>query len=488
MVHQEQSPDAVKQRSTGYWIGVLLVLTLLSEETAYAYNLVTPALPHMAAALQTADIVWVSTLFSLVGGVTAPLVGKLGDIYGKKRVLLATIAVMAVGSLTVAFAQSLAVVLIGRAMEGVAISIVPLAYSIMRDIFPRRLVAIGVSVVTSGIGLTGILAPIIAGFLIDNFSYRGVFYFLAAFPVVLGILVMLVVPESPVRVRSGIDWGGALLLGASIGLLLTGVSQGATWGWGSGATLACLFGGAVVFGAWVAFEKRARFPLVDVALARRRPLMTTMVAQFAAQGVIALQFVLLAYVVQVPRSVGGDYGLGQDASGLAWFTSPGAVISMLMGFAVGFIANRRGARNPLVFAFVFGIAGCLLLAFMHSLSWQVLLGWFVFAIGGGMLNAAVPNLVVTAVPPEHQAVSAGTVGVVGSLGAAVVVQLVFVILASSVLTVVEGSPIYSSTAFTWAYAFGALICLAGLIAAIAMRHGRQAMAETVEQAPAVSAH
>lgn len=476
-----------KQRSTRYWIGVLLVLTLLSEETAYAYNLVTPALPHMAAALGTSDIVWVTTLFSLVGGVTVPLIGKLGDIYGKKRVLLATIVVMACGSLVVATAPSLGLVLVGRALEGVAISIVPLAYSIMRDIFPCRLVAVGVSVATSGIGLTGILSPIIAGFLIDHFTYRGVFFFLAAFPLVLGLLVLIVVPESPIRVRSSVDWGGAILLGAAIGLLLTGITEGSSWGWASAGTLAFLGGGIVAFLVWVAVEKRLRAPLVDVRLARRRPLMTTMIAQFVAQGVIAAQSVLLVYVVQVPRVAGGDYGLGRDASGLAWFTSPGSLISMLMGFAVGFLANRRGARNPLLVGFCFALAGSAMLASMHGLAWQVLLGWFVFAVGGGMVNAAIPNLVVAGVPPEQQAVSAGAVGVVGSLGAAVIVQLVFVILSSHVRSVAAGTPIYSGTGFTWAFAFGGVVSIVGVVAAVAMRHGRQSMAETVEQAPAAVA-
>lgn len=469
------------RRSTGYWILVLLVLTLLSEETAYAFNLVTPALPHMAAALGTADIVWVSTLFSLVGGILAPLVGKLGDIYGKKRVLLCVIAVMAAGSLIVALAQSLAVVLIGRALEGVAISIVPLAYSLMRDIFPKKLVAIGVSVVMSGIGLTGIIGPIVAGYLIDNFTYRGVFYFLAVFPVVLGLVVLVVVPESAVRARATVDWSGALLLGVAVGLVLLGVSQGATWGWGSASTLGCLLGGAVVFLGWISYEKRPQFPLVDIALARSRPLMSTMVAQFAAQGAIVLQFVLLSFVVQVPRAVGGDYGLGRDASGLAWFTTPGAVISMLTGFAVGFIANRQGARNPLLLGFGFSVAGCVLLALMHQDAWQVMLGWFIFAFGGGLLNASIPNLVVAAVPAEQQAVSAGTVNLVGGVAAAVVVQVTFVILAADVRTVIDGSPIYSGTAFTWAYFFGAAVSLLGLAAALAMRHGRQSMIEEVAE-------
>ncbi|MFD0032939.1 MFS transporter [Streptomyces sp. NPDC127172] len=233
-------------RSTAYWIFVLLVLALLSEETAYAYNLVTPALPDMAAELHTTQIAWVTTLFSLVGGISAPIVGKIADNLGKKRVLLWVVGVMACGSLIVALAQSFPVVLVGRAMEGSAVAILPLAYSLMRDIFPRRLLALAISIATSGIGLTTVLGPIIAGALIDNFTYRAVFFFLAAFPVALGALVWMVVPESPVRMRGRLDWWGALLLGAAVGLILVGLSEGAVWGWSSEAVLGCFGGGAIL--------------------------------------------------------------------------------------------------------------------------------------------------------------------------------------------------------------------------------------------------
>ncbi|MEU6419596.1 MFS transporter [Streptomyces spiralis] len=475
------------RKPTAYWLFVLLVLTLLSEETAYAYNLVTPALPDMAAHLKTSQIAWVATLFSLIGGVSAPLIGKLADIHGKKRVLLSATGAMACGSLVVAVAPSIQVVLVGRALEGAAISILPLTYSIMRDIFPKKLLAIGVSIATTGIGLTGILAPVIAGALIDHFTYRGVFYFLAVFPVVLGALVLLFVPESPVRARSRVDWWGALLLGVAVGLLLVGLSEGPTWGWGSTATLGCFIGGVVVLVGWLAYERHSAEPLIDVGLLTGRPLLTTAIVQFTAQGIIALNFVLLSFLVQVPRALGHTYGFGASASGLAAYTTPGGIISMLIGFAVGFVVRSRGARLPLRLAFVFSIVGCLLLGTVHDRPWQVFVGYCVYAVGGGALGAAIPNLVIAAVPSEKQAVSAGTVNLVGALGASIFVQIGFVILNAQVSTVVQGQPIYSGTGFTLVYIYTAVVAAAGLAASLVMRHGAAERAEPA-QASRVPAH
>ncbi|MFC5950471.1 MFS transporter [Pseudonocardia lutea] len=465
--------NAVPERPLAYWIGVLLVLVLLSEEVAYAFNLVTPALPGMAEAFQTTQIGWVSTAFSLAGAITAPLVGKLADMYGKKRWLLIAAGTMVVGSAIVALAPSFAFVVVGRTIEGVGLAIVPITYSLMRDIFPKRMLAMAVSISVAGIGLTGIVGPIIAGVLIDNFGYRGVFWALALFPLAIGILVFLVVPESPVRVRSRIDWAGAGLLGLALAVLLLGVGEGATWGWTDWKTLGCFVVAVLVFMAWVGYERRPEFPLVDLTLVRSRAVVTTMLASFTSQGVIALQFVLLSFVVQVPRELGGTYGFGESASAMAAYTSPAGVISMAMGFVVGWLAERRGARLPLWVGFALAAAGSLVLAFAHDTPTQVVIGYFVYAVGGGLISAAVPNLVIAAVPVEQQAVSASTINVVGSLGSTIAVQVGFAILLTTVVTVVQGTPIYGGAGITAVYVLAAVLSVVGLVAGLLMRHGRR---------------
>ncbi|MFF2027104.1 MFS transporter [Streptomyces sp. NPDC058171] len=466
-------PEGVGHRSTAGWIGVLVILVLLSEEVAYAFNLVTPALPNMAATFQTPHIAWVSTLFTLTGAISAPLVGKLADRDGKKKWLLITTGCMALGSLIVALAPTFSIVLIGRAVEGFGLAIVPIVYSLMRDIFPKRMLAVAVSLATAGIGVTTITGPIFAGLLIDNFGYRGVFFALAVFPLVIGALVLIVVPESPIRVQTQIDWTGGLLLGAAIAVLLFGIGEGGTWGWTSWKTLLCGALAIAAFVVWIQQAKRSEHPLIDLSVLRGRPVVTTLITQFAGQAVIALQFVMLSFIVQTPIALGLTYGLGETAGFMARITTPAGVASVLMGLLVGYLAERRGARLPNWIGFALMAAGSLFLAFSHKEFVPILLGYLIYAFGGGLISAAIPNLVIAATPVRLQAVTASTVNVVGSLGSAVAVQIGFAILALNIATVIDGSPIYGGSGFTVVYFLAAALAVVGLIATLLMPHGRK---------------
>ena len=463
--------DGVAHKSTAGWIGVLIVLVLLSEEVAYAFNLVTPALPEMAMAFSTPNIAWVSTLFTLAGAVTAPLVGKLADRDGKKKWLLIVTACMAVGSLIVAVAPNFAVVLAGRAIEGIGLAILPITYSLMRDIFPKRMLALAVSLATAGIGVTGIIGPVVAGALLDQFGYRGVFFALAIFPIVIGGILVIIVPESPVRVTTSIDWVGGLLLGGGVAVLLFGLGEGGTWGWTSWKTLACGVIAVGVFVGWARYESKIVEPLIDLAVLRGRAVVTTLITQFTGQAVIVLQFILLSFIVQTPAALGITYGLGESAGYMARITTPGGIASVLMGFTVGYLAEKRGARLPNVVGFGLMAVGSVMLALAHTSFSTILAGYLVYAFGGGLISAAIPNLVIAAAPVRLQAVTASTVNVVGSLGSAVAVQIGFAILSLNVVTVVEGSPIYAGMGFTTVYALTTALALGGLVASLMMRHG-----------------
>ena len=346
-----------RRHSTAYWLGVLLILILLSEEVAYAFNLVTPALPQMASAFGTTQIAWISTLFTLSGAVTAPLIGKLADRQGKKKWLLIGAGAMALGSAIVALAPTFTIALVGRTIEGFGLGIVPITYSLMRDIFPRKMMALAVSLATAGIGVTGIIGPFLAGALIDNFGYKGVFTALAIFPLVVGGLVLFFVPETPIRVRTSIDWGGGLLLGAAIGVVLYAIGEGGIWGWSSTRFLGTLGLGLLLGLVWVFYERRHAEPLIDLNVLGSREVLTTVIAQFTAQAVIVIHFVLLAYIVQTPLSLGVTYGLGETASYMGRITAWGGAASVAMGFLVGWLAERRGARLPNLLGFSLMAAG-----------------------------------------------------------------------------------------------------------------------------------
>ena len=145
--------------------------------------------------------------------------------------ILVVTAVATLGALLVATANSYAMVLVGRALEGTLLALIPLVYSLMRDIFPRRILAFSVTIAASGVGIVTICGPFIAGYLVDNHGWQSVFWFLFVEQLVGLIAILFVIPESPVRQRVRLDWAGAILLGGGLGVILLGVSQGSAWGW-----------------------------------------------------------------------------------------------------------------------------------------------------------------------------------------------------------------------------------------------------------------
>ena len=188
---------------------------------------------------------------------------------------------------------------------------------------------------------------------------------------------------------------------------------------------------------------------------------------------IVIQFVLLPFLVQTPRELGRTYGLGRTAEQMANITSPAGLISVLAGFAVGWIAQRRGAWLPNLTGFCTMTVGSAMLALQHDTFAQVLVGYVVFAFGGGLVSATVPLLVIAAVPAERQAVSAATVTVVGGLAATVAVQVTFAVLAVETMTVVRGQAVYVERGFVVVYLVAAAMALAGVVTGVVMRHGRR---------------
>jgi MFS family permease len=467
-----QQVEAARHRPTGYWVGVILVLVLLTEQSALAINLMAPTLPKVAELFKTTQVIWVITAFTILGGVATPLLSKLADLYGKKKVLVVTAGIAAAGALISSVASSYGMLLFGRCLSGVSIAFIPLAYSLMRDIFPQRLLALAIAITTNGIGIVTIGGPFLAGYLADNHGVRSVFWFVFAISALGGLLTLLLVPETPVRVRARIDWLGAVLLAAGLAAVLIGLSQAQTWHWGDSRTLGCLIGGTVLLILWGVWESRTRDPLVSLELLSRRPVFTTMVAAGFAVGAISGAATLLPTMLQTPKALAPGYGFGTSVTQTAYYTLAAGIFTVLGGFFVGWTAKSIGFRNHLAIGSGFIALGSLLLGVAHAHSWQIVV-FYAFVGIGAIVFAAVPNLVVRAVPVDQQAISAGMVGTAQTLVAAVVTQLVFVVLTNNVKTVVQGFPIYSEAGFRNAFLLSAGVGLVGALVALAIPHGRR---------------
>ena len=401
----------------------LVVLASAGLAYALAQTMIVPALPTIQRDLgaSPADATWLLTAFLLTSSVATPLIGRLGDMYGKERWLLICLAMFGAGSVVAALAGSLPTMIAGRAIQGAGGAIFPLAIGIIRDEFPREKVATGIGTISAMFGIGGGVGLVVAGLLVDHAGVAWIFWLSAAASALAAWATWRYVPESPVRVRARIDWvGGGLLSGTLLALLL-GVSEGNAWGWTSGRVLG-LFAVALVLGAaWARWEWRVTDPLVDLRLMRERAVWTTNAVTFAIGFAMFGSFVLIPQLVQTPPAAGYGFGATVTASGL--FLLPSSLIMLVAGPLSGRLGTRHGSKLPLGLGAVFASAGYFWLAFLHGARIDIYLGSLLLGLGIGLAFAAGANLIVEAVPQEVTGVASAINAIMRSVGGAIGAQI-----------------------------------------------------------------
>ncbi|MFI5663577.1 MFS transporter [Streptomyces sp. NPDC051684] len=459
-------------RSTAAYVLRLVPLILLTEVVALELSLVYPALPHMAEEFGTPSIGWALTVVSLVGVVAQPLLGKVADAIGKKRVIVLAAAAFGAGSLVCALAAGFPMLLAGRAVQGLAMVVAPAAYGLIRDVFPARIVPVAMGAITTGLGFSALAGPIVGGALTQLFGFRAIFWFCLLYVVVLTPLFVATFPESDVRLRQRVDVAGGLLFGCGAAGVLLVVGQGAAWGWGSGRLIAVALVTCVLLALFVVCELRAPHPLIDLRLLAGPALRWTLLAAFGGSVAIGGPALLLPQLVQAPEWTGA--GLGMAPLGVAVFLVPQGVLGATCGPLGGLLARRRAPRGGLLLALACLATSAVLLSALHSRVWHLVLAALFMGVGFGFFFVSVSNLVVEAVPATHTGVGTGMMGVANNLGNATGVTVLGTVLAQHVL---EGSRagdkvLYDESGYVSAFLVAAGFAVAALCVAVLMRHGR----------------
>src|SRR5689334_8409452 len=309
---------------------------------ALLQSLVAPALPDIQQALHTSvdSVSWVLTAYLLSASIATPLIGRLGDMYGKERLLVIVLTLLCIATAVSAVATTLTVMLIGRIVQGAAGGVFPLAFGIIRDEFPRERVAGTVGVMSALLGVGGGLGVVMAGPIVDHLSYHYLFWLLLLPLIPTTLAIHYLVPESPVRVPGRVNWAGAALMSVGLGSVLITVSETATWHWLSARSLAGFAIGAVFLFLWVRNETRADEPLVDMRMMRIRGVWTTnAVAGLLGFGMYS-SFILLPDFVETPVRIG--YGFGSSVTGAGLFLVPSTVAMLIAGAQTGRLEKRFG--------------------------------------------------------------------------------------------------------------------------------------------------
>jgi MFS family permease len=456
---------------------LLAVLVLAGGGYSLVQSLVVPALPTLQLRLHTSQTgaAWVFTAFLLAAAVATPLAGRLGDMYGRRRILLWTLVALSGGILVAALTSSLAVMIAARALQGLGGAIFPVAFGIIRDELDAGDVARGTAWMSAVLGAGGVLGIVLAGPILDHLSYHWLFWIPLAVTVGSTAAAFLVVPDRRAERSGSISYVSAALLGSWLVCLLLGVSEGPDWGWSSGRVVG-LFAGAVALAlAWTAAEGRARTPLVDLAMLRGRGVWTTNVVAVLVGWGMYSGFVLLPEHVEAPASAGG-FGASVATAGL--YLVPWTFAVALASAASGRLSTLFGSRMPLIIGCVTSTAGFAWLLGQHDRPWQIIVASCALGAGTGFAFASMVNLVIESVGSAQTGVATGVNILMRTVGGAVGTQVAATVLAATLAR--DGSPTHRG--FAIAFAIAAIMLALATLAALAAprdsrapRHARQSM-------------
>jgi len=439
---------------------------------AYALlqSLVVPVLTTLQTELHTTQgtVTWVLTAYLLSASVFTPIMGRVGDMVGKERIFVLTMAALGLGSLLAALASSVGVMIIARVIQGIGGGVLPLGFGIVRDEFPEGKVSGAVGAIASLAAVGTGVGIVLAGPIVDALDYHWLFWLPMIVCLAAAVAAHLLVPESPVRSGGRISWLPAILLSGCLVALLVGLSEAPEWGWGSVKVIG-LIGLAVVVGiGWVLAEQRATTPLIDMRMMRRRAVWTNnLVALLIGSGMYAV-FAFLPEFVQTPRSTGYGFDASIIQSGLIML--PSTAMSFVLGLYAGRLAHWIGGKWVVLVGCVVAAASLVMFAYAHEHKWQLYIASGIEGIGFGLIFAAMSSLVVAAVPPDQTGVASGmnanirTIG--GAIGAAVMGSLVTSRMRS------DGLP--EESGYTLSFAVLGIALLAAAVVALAIPGGAPA--------------
>ena len=457
----------------------LAILTMAGAAFSLQQTMVFPALGTFQEEFgsSTAWTTWVLTGFLVSGAVLTPILGRLGDQFGKERLLLICLGLFLTGCLGAAFAWNLPSLIAFRVVSGAGGALFPLSFAIIRDEFPAEKVKVGIGLLSAVWGIGGGFGIVLSGLIVDNFSWR-LLFLLGSIPVALSLaLIHRYVPESPIRSPSRVDVPGALLLSGALLTLMVALTEGDHWGWTSAAVLGVFLASAALFVLWGVVEARSSSPMVDLRMLAHRPILLTNVATLIAGFALFSCFVLVPSFVQTDAQHG--YGFGATATVAGLYLLPSSAAMLFAGPLAGAIGRRYASKWPLAGGLVVVAVAAVLFAFAHHEPLPVLLASALLGVGVGAAFAAMAALVAENVDPREMGIAAGMNTVVRMIGAVVGGQVGAALLTARTI---GDSSIPAESAFTITFALSGVAALAA--AGIALRIGASAVQRRLEPADA----
>ncbi|MGW0808611.1 MFS transporter [Nonomuraea sp. NPDC002799] len=415
-------------------------------------TVVVPALGLLTRELNTSATwsAWILSAFLLSSAVLTPLLGRLGDLYGIRRVMIGVLIAYAVGMAGAALAQDIGQLIVARVVQGSALAVVPLSMAVLREALPRERLPFAMGLVSGIVGAGAGAGLVVGGLLADYLSWRYLFVLGALLALVSLLAVSRWVPAGRRAVAGRLDLPGAALLGLSLVAVLLGLTQGPSWGWASAPVLGLFALGVVLLAALVVVERRKNDPLIDIGELTDRPMLATHAAALLFGAGSYFFYLAMPLFAQQPAGFGASVTL----AGLLML--PGMLAIIPAGMAVGRTTATFGPRGPLAAGFLLFAVGAALMALAHTAQWQHLVFYGIIGAGSGLIMGGLPKLISDIVPLERTGTANGINNIIRTVGSVVGSQLAAAVMASSASTG-AGVPDSAFTSLFWLGAGAAAI-------------------------------
>ncbi|GAA4724861.1 MFS transporter [Promicromonospora umidemergens] len=443
---------------------LIAVLALAGITVSLQQAFVIPLLPRLPALLHTTpgNASWAVTATLIAGAVSIPIVGRLADLWGKRRLLLACLALLVAGSAVTALSASLGWFVAGRALQGTAAGVVSLGISLLREHLPPHRLASATAVMSTSLGLGASLGIPLSALLAQYTDWRVLFWTAGGLAAVAGVLVLLVVPGRSRPPGGRFDPLGALLLSSGLVCLFFAVSMGGTWGWTGGVTLGSFAGAAALLALFGAWELRTAQPLIDLRVSRRPQVLLTNTASLFFGFSMLISSLVFTYLLQMPTAAG--YGFGESMLVAGLLQAPGGVCMIAMSPVSALMTVRSGPRTTLMAGAAVVVCSYVFATLWHTELWQLLICSALVGCGIGLAYGAMPSLIMSAVPVSQTAAANSLNNLCRSLGTSSASAVTGVLL-STMTTTVSGHVVPDRTAFTVILLIGASAALLALVIA-----------------------
>lgn len=431
------------------------------------FTLVVPILPRVPELLGTtpADASWLITITLLVGVVGTPVITRLADMHGRRRMLLVAMGLLVAGSLIAAVVPGFAAVMTGRALQGFGTAVVPIGIALMSSRVAPRLATFGIALMSGTLGIGSALGLAIAGPLVAWGGLSTIFWVSAVIGSAFFALVVLCIDDAPTRTSARFDLVGAILLTTGLAALLLAISRGQLWGWSSPVTLWLIGASAAALPAWLLWERRHPRPMIDVRIALSSPILPINLASFVATFGMYANHLLTTQEALAPATTG--YGLDTSAAAVGLFLLPSAVVMVLLSPVSARVITRHGGRTALILGAAIMAGAFALRMLVHDDPIAVMAGSALVGVGVAFAFASMPSLITSSVSGDQVAAANGVNSVVRTLSGAVAAAL-FALLIAALPSSVDDAYL-SEGALQLAFAIAALCGVATVLIAAFLR-------------------